>query len=90
MLNVEASMRALSELSANGFKLWFYLAKNQVQEWTLVRSAYQNLVGVANATYDKAFQELKDKGYLEQKNDSRILVFHESPKEKRDDRFFGF
>ena len=78
-LNIEASSTALATLSANGFKLWFYFAKNENNyEMLLFRVNVTEQCGMSENTYRSAFKELVQKGYLVQsKGNKNYFHFYE-------------
>ena len=95
MLNVAVTEEAFSNLSGNGFKLWFYLAKNNkdLKSWVLYRSVFTKVAGVSPNTFGKARDELIEKGYLiDVYGDKKCLEFREVPLEKTDKalELYGF
>ena len=58
--------------SKGGFKLYMYLAKNQDKyQFALSSADFCAWSGLGMTAYNSAFQELKDKGYLVLKDDSK-------------------
>lgn len=84
-LNIDASNYALSKLSANGFKLWFYFAKNETNfEMLLFRVNVIEQCGMSENTYRSAFKELTEKGFLVQsKKDKNHYHFYEKSKKMK-------
>lgn len=74
--------KVANDLKGNAFKLYIYLANNQ-NNFILELSSrdFINWSGTSESTYDRAFTELKEKGYLisapKQKN---LWLFQEESK----------
>lgn len=65
LFNLQAMSRAMKELKPSTFKLWCYLNKNKGgYEFSLSQKAVENFCGISRNTYQAAFQELYEKGYL--------------------------
>lgn len=57
--------KAAMDLSGNTFKLYIYLADNQDNyKLELSSKHFMQWSGISDSTYDRAFNELKEKGYL--------------------------
>lgn len=82
--------KAAKDLKASAFKLYIYLADNK-DNYKLELSSKHFIMwsGTSDSTYDRAFKELKDKGYLEPAKDKEehknVFLFVEESKtyEKR-------
>lgn len=71
--------KAAMDLSGNAFKLYIYLADNQ-DSYKLELSSKHFIMwsGTSDSTYDRAFKELKEKGYLIKAPDKKnIYLFVE-------------
>lgn len=78
---LEATDRALSELSGNAFKLYMYLNKNK-QNYNALLSFQEihKACKMAKQTYTNAFAELEEHGYLVLKDGTKtIYTFYENP-----------
>ena len=89
-INLVALEKAMKQLSANAFKMWVYLGKNQ-NNYTFALSKVDALkwCGFSEGTYRKAFIELKEEGYLKAKTTgSNHYDFYEiaQPKEKNEEQ----
>lgn len=64
--------KAAGDLKGNAFKLYIYLANNR-DNYRLELSSkdFIQWSGVCDTTYDKAFKELKEKGYLIQSTEKK-------------------
>ena len=65
LINRMAAERAMKSLTGGAFKLWCYLALNQ--DGYLFGLSNKDVfakTGISRATYQRAIQELVDKGYL--------------------------
>ena len=74
--------KAVSDLNANTFKLYVYLANNK-DNYRLELSSKHFILwsGTSDSTYDRAFKELIEKGYLiEIPNKKRQYFFVEESK----------
>lgn len=71
--------KAAADLSGNAFKLYIYLADNQNNyKLELSSKHFIQWSGTSDSTYDRAFKELKDKGYLIKAPDKKnIYLFVE-------------
>ena len=57
--------KAAADLNGNTFKLYIYLANNKDSyKLELSSKDFIQWSGTSDSTYDRAFQELKEKGYL--------------------------
>ena len=64
--------KAANDLKANAFKLYIYLANNKDQyKLELSSKDFIQWSNTSDSTYDRAFKELKDKGYLLQAEDKK-------------------
>lgn len=68
--------KAVNDLNANTFKLYIYLANNK-DNYKLELSSKHFILwsGTSDSTYDRAFKELKDKGYLVEIPDKKNQYF---------------
>ena len=81
-MNLASAQRAVNDLKDSGFKLWFYLAKNQDNyEFALSQKACAEW-GIKKDSYYRAVSELKDKGYLIAGEGEGTWQFFDSPKER--------
>lgn len=56
---------AMYNLKPNAFKLWIYLLDNRNgYKMDLYPCDFTRVTGMARTTYDRAFKELEEKGYL--------------------------
>lgn len=70
-------MKAFSTLSANGFRLFIYLADNRDNYMLELSSKYyHDLTGVDRGTLSKSVNELVEYGYLKQ-TDKVNFIFDE-------------
>ena len=74
--------QAVGDLSGNAFKLYIYLADNKDNyKLELSSKHFIEWSGTSNSTYDRAFKELKEKGYLLQApNKKNVYLFTEQSK----------
>lgn len=64
-INLIALEAAMQRLSANAFKMWVYLGKNQNNyTFALSKVDTMNWCNFSSGTYANAFKELIDEGYL--------------------------
>lgn len=82
MYNIKALRYAMQDLKGEAFKMWCYLNKNQ-QGFTFALSKVDALQwGIGcKSSYDRAIQELINKGYLVVIEGNRYN-FYETPKEE--------
>lgn len=75
----EALNKASMDLNGNTFKLYIYLANNSNgYRLELSSKHFIQWSGTSDSTYDRAFKELKEKGYLIQApNKKNVYVFAE-------------
>lgn len=68
--------KAVNDLNANTFKLYIYLANNK-DNYKLELSSKHFILwsGTSDSTYDRAFKELKEKGYLIEIPDKKNSYF---------------
>ena len=68
--------KAVNDLNANTFKLYIYLANNK-DNYKLELSSKHFILwsGTSDSTYDRAFKELKEKGYLIEIPDKKNRYF---------------
>lgn len=78
--------KAANDLKGNAFKLYIYLANNKNNyKLELSSKHYIQWSGSSDGTYDRAFKELKDKGYLEPaKEHKNVFLFVEESKTYND------
>lgn len=74
--------KAAKDLKGNAFKLYIYLANNKNNyKLELSSKHYIQWSGSSDGTYDRAFKELKDNGYLEPaKEHKNTFLFVEESK----------
>lgn len=64
-INLNAMEKAALDLQAGAFKLWCYFAKNKNEySFALSSKAAEENFGIKIKQYNKAVEELKEKGYL--------------------------
>ena len=68
--------KAVNDLNGNTFKLYIYLANNK-DNYKLELSSKHFILwsGTSDSTYDRAFKELKEKGYLIEIPDKKNQYF---------------
>ena len=80
-INLKALTKASKQLSANAFKFWIYLAKNQNNyTFALSKVATIDFCRFGESTYTKVFKELKEFGYLKETSKDKY-DFYEFPKD---------
>ena len=79
--------RAASDLGANAFKLYIYLCNNK-DSFRLELSSKDFIAwsNTSDSTYDRAFNELKDKQYLIQSQDKKNVYFFVEESRNYDER----
>lgn len=83
-INLNALHKAMSSLSAKAFELWIYLSKNQDNHFFwLSKVDFLSWSTFKKSAYYEAFDELKDLGYLVERNKSNQFDFYEMPKEEK-------
>lgn len=83
MVNLEAKRAAACNLDAGAFKMWNYFSDNQdYYTFELSRAAVEQNYGIKKKQYDKAIQDLIEKRYLIQIEDSNKYIFSEIPLEQ--------
>ena len=84
-INLNALQKAMSSLSAKAFELWIYLSKNQDKHFFwLSKVDFLSWSTFKQSAYYEAFNELKDLGYLVERNKgSNQFDFYEIPKEEK-------
>ena len=72
-------MLAMSNLSANAFKLWVYMADNANGYPLILYSRdFEHKASVSQSTYTRVFKELEEKGYIiKSKNAKNFYLFKE-------------
>ena len=85
VFNLNAADNAALRLhSLAGFKLWFYIAKNQNNyEFALSSKHFMKWSGYERKAYTSAVKELIDKGFLMQCKKKDYYIFYEFPKEHK-------
>lgn len=85
-INLQALERASKQLSANAFKFWIYLAKNQPNyTFALSKVATLEYCGFGESTYTKVFKELKEYGYLKEYSKDNYN-FYEIPQDETEEQ----
>lgn len=81
VLNIDAIYDAMALLSANTFKLWVYMAKNQ-NNYTFALSCVDacRVCKMSKPTYLKCVNELIECGYLVQTESNKYDFFEKLPK----------
>ena len=84
-INLNALQKAMSSLSAKAFELWIYLSKNQDKHFFwLSKVDFLSWSTFKQSAYYEAFNELKDLGYLVERNKGgNQFDFYEIPKEEK-------
>lgn len=79
--------RAASDLGANAFKLYIYLCNNK-DSFRLELSSKDFIAwsATSDSTYDRAFNELKDKQYLIQSQDKKNVYLFVEESRNYDER----
>ena len=79
--------RAASDLGANAFKLYIYLCNNK-DSFRLELSSKDFIAwsNTSDSTYDRAFNELKDKQYLIQSQDKKNVYLFVEESRNYDER----
>lgn len=86
-INLEALKKAMNILKPTTFEMWLYLGKNQ-NNYTFALSKVDCLswCNFSASTYQSAFKELIETGYLVQsKSGSNHYDFYELPQEKEEE-----
>lgn len=83
-INLNALKNAMSSLTPKAFELWIYLSKNQNNHFMwLSKTDFLSWSNIKSSSYYSAFNELKENGYLVEKDDgSNFFDFYEYPKEE--------
>lgn len=70
---------AMYDLKPSAFMLWIYFCDNQNgYQLDLYPVDFTNKTGLSRSTYDRAFEELENKGYLKKsKNKKNLYLFNE-------------
>ncbi|MDE6939866.1 MAG: hypothetical protein K2P40_02835, partial [Lachnospiraceae bacterium] len=87
-INLEALQKAMNILKPTTFEMWLYLGKNQ-NNYTFALSKVDCLswCNFSASTYQSAFKELIETGYLVQSKDgSNHYDFYEIPQEKEEEK----
>lgn len=73
MIRNDVAFAALSNLNKSGFTLWLYLYSNKEGwEFWLSQQAFANSTGLCKSQYYRAFEELKEKGYITQTGSNKF------------------
>ncbi len=73
MIRNDVAFAALSNLKKSGFTLWLYLYSNKEGwEFWLSQQAFANSTGLCKSQYYRAFEELKEKGYITQTGSNKF------------------
>ena len=79
--------RAASDLGANAFKLYIYLCNNKDSfRLELSSKDFIDWSNTSDSTYDRAFNELKDKQYLIQSQDKKNVYLFVEESRNYDER----
>lgn len=82
-INLNALKMAMSSLTPKAFELWIYLSKNKDKYFMwLSKVDFLNWSNVKSTSYYKAFDELKELGYLVER-ENNMYDFYEVPKEEQ-------
>lgn len=69
ILNKDAMFLAMKSLSKSGFELYLYIVSNKEEyQFGLGYQPVLNKTGMSQKSYQRAVQELKEKGYLKYNN----------------------
>lgn len=83
IVNLDSKRAAACSLDAGAFKMWNYFSDNQDGYiFELSRTAVESSYGIKKKQYDNAIQELIEKKYLIQIENSNRYVFSEMPLEQ--------
>lgn len=84
--NLDTLQKAMNDLDGATFKMWTYLSKNQKgYQFALSKvDAVKNWGIGSKSSYDRAVQELIDRGYLVETSKNHY-TFYESPRGQVDD-----
>ena len=84
-INLNALRDAMSSLTPKAFELWIYLSKNQDNHFMwLSKVDFLSWSKVKSTSYYSAFNELKELGYLVEKEDGNNQYdFYERPREEK-------
>lgn len=84
-INISALKNAMSSLTPKAFELWIYLSKNLDKHFMwLSKVDFLSWSNVKSTSYYSAFNELKELGYLVEKEDgSNNYDFYERPREEK-------
>ena len=79
-LNIDVTFQAMEDLKYSGFKMWFYINKNQKAFKIELSQAACAKVGIKKDSYYNGINELIEKGYLVPvREGSNIYNFYELP-----------
>ena len=70
-------MAASRDLTPSGFKMYLWLASKE-EDFNLTKQEFMEVFNVSSSSYEKAWKELKDKGYIVKNGD--IYHFYEMPR----------
>lgn len=84
-INLNALKCAMSSLTPKAFELWIYLSKNQDNHFMwLSKVDFMSWSSVKSTSYYSAFNELKELGYLVEKEEgSNQYDFYERTREEK-------
>ena len=77
MIADETWMAASRDLTPSGFKMYLWLASKE-EDFNLTKQEFMEVFNVSSSSYEKAWKELKDKGYIVKNGD--IYHFYEMPR----------
>lgn len=88
LINLEALQKAMKILKPTTFEMWVYLGKNQDNHtFALSKVDCLSWCNFSASTYQSAFKELIETGYLVQSKDgSNHYDFYEVPQEKEEEK----
>ena len=77
MIADEAWMAASRDLTPSGFKMYLWLMSKE-EDFNLSKQEFTKVFNVSSSSYEKAWKELRDKGYMVKDGD--IYHFYEMPR----------
>ena len=77
MIADETWMAASRDLTPSGFKMYLWLMSKE-EDFNLTKQEFTKVFNVSSSSYEKAWKELRDKGY--KGRDGDIYHFYEMPR----------
>ena len=77
MIADETWMAASRDLTPSGFKMYLWLMSKE-EDFNLTKQEFTKVFNVSSSSYEKAWKELRDKGYMVKDGD--IYHFYEMPR----------